>query len=70
MLKTTLGECFLVPGGEHVLTPLDDELGIAHILGIVGRGVSPDNIVILFSGEGNPFSMLFSWICELRRKNR
>jgi hypothetical protein len=70
MSKVTLGERFLVPGGEHILTPLDDELGIARVKGIVGQGVLLENIVIVFSGGENPFSMLFSWICAIRRNGR
>lgn len=68
--KVVLGERFLIPGGDHSLTPFDLELSVSRIRSIVGAGVPVEDIVIVFLGNGNPFSMLFSWICVLRESSK
>lgn len=70
MAKTVLSESILVPGGDHTLTPFSLELSLLSIQRIVGKETPSQDIVILFLGDGHPFSMLFSWICELRKMKK
>jgi len=61
MTKTVLGECFLVPRGDHVLTYSDFELSPSNIRRQVGANLNPESVVIAFkSGEQVTLAHIYS----------